>query len=467
MVIRGKGKRLIISVAIVLLVAAVVGVLAAGCGSSSTTTTTTAAAATTTTAAAATTTTAAAATTTTAAAATTTTAAALSASLNGAGATFPQPVYVAWIGAFQSLQPGVKINYQGVGSGAGITQFTAQTLDFGASDAFMKDTEIAAAEAARSGAKVIQVPTVFGSITLAYNLPELKTTPLKLDSDTLCNILQGKITKWNDPAIAALNAGVTLPTYAIQTVHRSDSSGTTNAFTSYLAAVNAAWKTSPGVGKTVKWPNGVGGKGNAGVAALITQTKGAIGYVELAYALSNNMTVAQMKNAAGNFITPSLDSTTAAADLSSFPADFNLLPVVSNSANPQAYPIVTSTYILAYDKMPDPAKAAALRAFLTWALGPDGTAIAKGLGYAPLTPRFDDSGPAGDQCDWRLLAPPLLQDRVHRYLEAKGSRPQGRLPVRYSGRGQRDADSPCARVHGLLHHAAGPARLPRRRASLS
>ena len=247
----------------------------------------------------------------------------------------------------------------------------------------MKDTEIAAAVAARAGAQVLQIPTVFGSITLAYNLPDLKT-PLKLDSDTLCNILLGKITTWNDPAIAALNAGATLPSTAIQTVHRSDSSGTTNAFTSYLAAVNAAWKAGPGVGKTVKWPNGVGGTGNAGVAALISQTKGAIGYVELAYALSNNMTVAQMKNSSGNFITPSLASTTAAADLPSFPADLNLLPVVSNSANAQAYPIVTSTYILAYDKMPDAAKAAALKAFVTWALGPDGTAIAQGLGYAPL-----------------------------------------------------------------------------------
>jgi phosphate transport system substrate-binding protein len=380
MVLRGVSKRFIIPMAIVLLMVALVGVLAAGCGSSSTTTTTVAPE-TTTTAAPETTTTVGESTTTTAPAPTTT--AALSASLNGAGATFPQPVYVAWIGAFQSLQPGVKINYQGVGSGAGITQFTAQTLDFGASDAFMKDTEIAAAVAARPGAQVLQIPTVFGSITLAYNLPDLKT-PLKLDSDTLCNILLGKITKWNDPAIAALNAGATLPSTAIQTVHRSDSSGTTNAFTSYLAAVNAAWKAGPGVGKTVKWPNGVGGTGNAGVAALISQTKGAIGYVELAYALSNNMTVAQMKNSSGNFITPSLDSTTAAADLPSFPATLDLLPVVSNSSNPQAYPIVTSTYILAYDKMPDAAKAAALKAFITWALGPDGTAIAKGLGYAPL-----------------------------------------------------------------------------------
>jgi phosphate transport system substrate-binding protein len=277
---RGKDKRFIIPIALAVLVMALIGVIAAGCGSGSTTPTV-----------APTTTSAAQETTTSVAGETTTTAAALSADVNGAGATFPQPVYVAWIGAFQSLQTGVKINYQGVGSGAGITQFTAQTLDFGGSDAYMKDTEIAAAEAARSGAKVLQIPTVFGSITLAYNLPDVKTQ-LKLDSDTLCNILLGKITKWNDPAIAALNAGVTLPDLAIQTVHRSDSSGTTNAFTSYLTSVNAAWKAGPGTGKTVKWPNGVGGQGNAGVAALVSQTKGTIGYVELAYALSNNMTVA-------------------------------------------------------------------------------------------------------------------------------------------------------------------------------
>ena len=319
---------------------------------------------------------------TTAAAETSLTAAALQANLNGAGATFPQPVYIGWIGEFQSKNAGVSINYQGVGSGAGITQFTAQTLDFGASDAFMLPTELQAAQAARKGAKVLQIPTVFGSITLAYNLPGIKT--LKLDSNTLAKIFLGKITKWNDPALKSLNPGVNLPSTAIQTVHRSDSSGTTNAFTSYLASVNAPWKAGPGVGKTVKWPNGVGGAGNAGVAALVKQTKGAIGYVELAYATQNKISVAQMKNKSGKFIAPSLASTTAAAQGIKIPADFNLLPLVSNSANAQAYPIVTSTYLLAYNKWPDSNKAAAFKAFVTWALGSDGTKVAQSLGYAPL-----------------------------------------------------------------------------------
>jgi phosphate transport system substrate-binding protein len=308
--------------------------------------------------------------------------AALAADLNGAGATFPQPVYVEWIGAFQATQPDVKINYQGVGSGAGIQQFTEQTVDFGASDAFMKAEEITAAEAARTGAKVLHIPTVFGAIVLAYNLPGVEG--LKLDSDTLANIFLGKITTWDDAAIKALNPDAQLPSTPIQTVHRSDSSGTTNGFTSYLAAVNADWQAGPGKGKEVKWLGGVGGKGNDGVAAVVKQTEGAIGYVELAYATQNGMTMAALKNQSGSFIAPSLESTSAAAQGIQIPADMNLLPLVSNSANPQAYPIVTSTYILAYDKMPDAGKAAALKAFLTWALGDEGNAVATDLGYAPL-----------------------------------------------------------------------------------
>jgi phosphate transport system substrate-binding protein len=316
------------------------------------------------------------------AASTGSTSASLAADLNGAGATFPQPVYVEWIGAFQAVNPDVKINYQGVGSGAGIQQFTGQTVDFGASDAFMKDEEIQAAEAARAGAKVLHIPTVFGAIVLAYNLPGVED--LKLDSDTLAKIFLEKVTTWDDPAIKALNPDAQLPSAPIQTVHRSDSSGTTNGFTSYLAAVSADWAAGPGKGKEIKWPGGVGGKGNDGVAAVVKQTEGAIGYVELAYATQNNMTMAQLKNQAGNFIAPSLESTSAAAEGITIPADMNLLPLVSNSANPQAYPIVTSTYVLTYDKMPDAGKAAALKAFLTWALSDDGTAIATELGYAPL-----------------------------------------------------------------------------------
>jgi phosphate transport system substrate-binding protein len=373
MTLRSKRTRLVAVLAVALIVVAGVSLVAAGCGSSTTTTTQTP-----TTQAPATTTSQAAATPTSIAE-TTTTQAPLNASLNGAGATFPAPVYVEWIGAFQNTQPGVQINYQAVGSGAGIQQFTAQTVDFGASDAYMKPDEISAAEAARAGAKVILIPTVFGSITLAYNLPGI--SELKLDSDTLAAIFLGKITKWNDAALTALNPGVSLPDMAIQTVHRSDSSGTTNGYTSYLTAVSADWKAGPGAGKTVNWPVGLGGQGNDGVAAVINQTEGAIGYVELAYAVTNNMTTCAMKNKSGAFIVPTLESTSAAAEGIQIPDDLNLQTV--DSPNPAAYPIVSATYILAYDKMPDATKAAALRAFLTWCLN-DGTSIAQDLGYAPL-----------------------------------------------------------------------------------
>jgi phosphate transport system substrate-binding protein len=371
-----KRKSLVAVLAVALLAVAALAVVAVGCGGAKETTTTTAAATGTT-----------AAPTATTAAPTETTAAALKADLNGAGATFPGPVYVEWIGAFQTANPDITINYQGVGSGAGIQQFTAQTVDFGASDAYMKPEELTAAEAARPGAKVLHIPTVFGAIVLAYNLPGVEG--LKLDSDTLANIFLGTITKWDDPAIKALNPDATLPSEAIQTVHRSDSSGTTNAYTSYLAAANTAWKDGPGKGKEITWPVGVGAKGNDGVAAVVKQTEGAIGYIELAYAVQNNMTMAQMKNQSGSFITPSLESTSAAADGIQIPDDLNL--AVSNSANPAAYPIVTVTYILAYEKMPDANKAAALKAFLTWALGDEGTAIAQQLGYAPLPSALKDA----------------------------------------------------------------------------
>jgi phosphate transport system substrate-binding protein len=371
MILHNTRIRLVAVLAVALLVVAVLGVVAAGCGSSSTDSSS------------------GDTTATTSTGETTTSGAPLKADLNGAGATFPQPIYVEWIGAFQQTQPDVKINYQGVGSGAGIEQFTKQTVDFGASDAFMKAEEITAAEAARAGAKVIHIPTVFGAIVLAYNLPGVDS--LKLDSDTLANIYLGKITTWDDAAIKALNPDAKLPATAIQTVHRSDSSGTTNGFTSYLTDVNADWKAGPGKGKEIKWAGGVGGKGNDGVAAVVKQTEGAIGYVELAYATQTKMTMADMKNKSGNFITPSLDSTSLAADGITIPADMNLLPLVSNSAGAQAYPIVTSTYILAYDKMPDAAKAAALKAWITWALGDDGTAIAKELGYAPLPSALKDA----------------------------------------------------------------------------
>jgi phosphate transport system substrate-binding protein len=385
MILQKKRMRLVAVLAVALMLVVTSAVVAVGCGEEEETTTTTEASTSTTKGDTATT----AASTSTTMAETTTTAAALKADLNGAGATFPQPVYVEWIGAFQSANPGVTVNYQGVGSGAGIQQFTEQTVDFGASDAFMKDEELTAAEAARAGAKVLHIPTVFGAIVLAYNLPGVDQ--LKLDSDVVANIFLGKITNWNDPAIKALNPEANLPDEAIQTVHRSDSSGTTNAFTSYLTTVNKDWEAGPGKGKEIKWIGGVGAKGNDGVAAVIKQTEGAIGYVELAYATQNDMTMADMKNKSGSFITPSLESTSAAAEGIQIPDDMNLLPLVSDSANPQAYPIVTSTYVLAYDKMPDAAKSAALKAFLTWALSDEGTAIAEDLGYAPLPSSLKDA----------------------------------------------------------------------------
>lgn len=308
-----------------------------------------------------------------------TTPAPLEADLNGAGATFPEPLYLEWIGAFQTeAEPGVRINYQGIGSGGGIQQFTQLTVDFGASDAPMKDEEIATAEAA-SGATVLHIPTVFGAVVLAYNLDGV--TELKLDQDTLAAIFLGTITKWNDPKIVALNSGATLPDQAIQVVHRSDSSGTTSIFTGYLTQISTSWKDKVGPGKEVPWPVGIGGQGNDGVAAVIQQQAGSVGYVELSYALESNLPVATLKNKAGNFIKPSLETTSAAAVGVTFPDDLRFS--LSDSDATGAYPIVGATWILAYDKMEDTAKADALKTFLTWALT-EGDSVAQELNYAPL-----------------------------------------------------------------------------------
>jgi len=372
MILRSTRTRLVAVLAVALIAVAVLAVVAVGCGSggdlpsasSSDTTATTATPST--------------ETPTTTGGATSTTGGALSASLNGAGATFPKPLYVEWIGEFQAVNNGVKINYQGIGSGGGIEQFTKLTVDFGASDAPMKDEEITAAEAA-GGAKVLHIPTVFGAVVLAYNLEE--ASGLNLDSDTVAAIFLGEVKKWNDPKIAALNPGVTLPDKDVQVVHRSDSSGTTSIFTGYLTAVSASWKDKVGKGKEVKWPAGVGGQGNDGVAAVIQQQAGSIGYVELSYAIESKLTMASLKNKAGNFIVPSLESTSAAAVGATFPEDLRFS--VSDAEGAQAYPIVGATWILAFDKMKDSAKAAALKAWLTWSLN-EGTAIAEDLGYAPL-----------------------------------------------------------------------------------
>jgi len=298
--------------------------------------------------------------------------------LEGAGATFPQPLYLEWIGAFIQERKGIRINYQGIGSGGGIQQLTQGTVDFGASDAPMKDEEIAAAEAA-GGAKVLHIPMVFGAVVLAYNLKGVEH--LRLDQESLAGIFLGTITRWDDAAIAALNPGSELPATDILVVHRSDASGTTSIFTTYLAQISAEWSASVGQGKDVKWPVGVGGQGNDGVAAVVRQQPGALGYVELSYALETGLSVATLQNKAGNYVAPSLESTLAAAKGVDFPEDLRFS--LSNSAAPDAYPIVGATWLLVYDRMESPAQAVALKAFLTWCLE-NGATVARELNYAPL-----------------------------------------------------------------------------------
>jgi len=303
----------------------------------------------------------------------------LSARLDGAGATFPEPLYLEWIGEFvTAIQPGVTMNYQGIGSGGGIQQFTQMTVDFGATDAPMKDEEIVTAEEA-SGANVLHIPTVLGAVAVAYNVEGVEG--LKLDQETLSGIFLGEVTVWNDPAIVALNPDLALPDKGINVVHRSDSSGTTSIFTGYLAKVSSVWADSVGSGKEVRWPAGVGGQGNDGVAAVIQQQPGSIGYVELSYATEGGLSTAALRNSAGTFVEPTIQSTSAAGEGIEYPEDLRFS--LSDSPASAAYPIVGATWILAYDSMADPADADALKAFLIWGLEEGGT-LAEELGYAPL-----------------------------------------------------------------------------------
>jgi phosphate transport system substrate-binding protein len=306
-------------------------------------------------------------------------------SLTGAGATFPAPLYQVWMEQFGTKYPNVKIDYQAIGSGGGIKNITEQTVDFGASDAAMKDEEIAALPA---GTEILHVPTVLGAVVVIFNVPGL--TDLKLDGPTTAGLFLGTITKWNDPAIAALNSGVTLPDADVVVVHRSDGSGTTNAFTSYLAAVSDDWKNGPGVGKDVQWPTGIGAKGNDGVAATTKQTAGAVGYVELQYAAQAGLASASLKNADGNFVQGSTAGVTAAAEAAAvdFPADFRAAPII-NGAGPDTYPIAAYTYLLIYVDQKDEAKGQALVAFTYWGLTL-GQAMASDLGYAPLPRSVQD-----------------------------------------------------------------------------
>src|SRR3954454_12927473 len=265
-------------------------------------------------------------------------------SLNGAGATFPQPVYDEWSARFKD-KTGTAVNYQGVGSGAGVAQFTAGTVDFGASDASMTDDEV---KAASKKGEPVHVPSVFGAVTISYNVQGVQKG-LKLDGATAANIFLGKVKKWNDPSIAKQNSGVKLPGQAITVCHRSDESGTTKLFTTFLAAYSAQWKDGPGVDKTVKWPTGTGAKGNDGVAACVKQNQGAVGYVEQAYALQNNFSTADVKNKSGKYVAPTLASTSAAGDGVKVPADLRFSAIDAPGAS--AYPIASATFVLVYKDM--------------------------------------------------------------------------------------------------------------------
>lgn len=300
-------------------------------------------------------------------------------SLNGAGATFPQPLYTKWFDEYYKLT-GVEINYNGIGSGGGIKAITDGTVDFGASDGIMTDEQNAAAEAA--GGPILHIPMTSGAVAVVYNLQGISSGQIKLTGEILADIYLGKITKWNDPAIAAINSGLNLPNTDIAVVHRSDGSGTTFIFTNYLSKVSNEWKTKVGNATSVEWPAGIGGEKNAGVAGQVKQIPGAIGYVELAYAVQNNIPWVQLRNASGNYIEPSLEATTKAAQGVTLPDDMKVM--ITNSTNPDAYPIAGFTWILAYVNQKDQAKGLALVNMLWWGIH-DGQQYSTALEYASLS----------------------------------------------------------------------------------
>src|SRR5438270_890633 len=294
--------------------------------------------------------------------------------INGAGATFPYPIYSKWFDEYAKVDPSVRFNYQSIGSGGGQKQILAQTVDFGASDGPMSDDNLA-----KAPGKILHVPTVAGADVVAYNLPG--NPALKLDADTIAGIFLGNVKKWNDPKLTALNPGVKLPDQDIVVVHRSDGSGTTFIFTDYLSKISPEWKQKAGNNTSVNWPTGIGGKGNEGVAGQIKQTPGALGYVELIYAIQNKMPYAEVKNAAGEFVKPTIDSVTAALATANIPDDFRFS--MTNAPGKGAYPICGATWLLVYQQQKDPAKGKKLVDFLKWA-AKDGEKMAKDLDYAPL-----------------------------------------------------------------------------------
>jgi phosphate transport system substrate-binding protein len=299
-------------------------------------------------------------------------------SLTGAGATFPNPIYTKWFDAYHK-KTGVQINYQSIGSGGGIRQFTEGTVDFGASDGPMNQSQIQAVNG-----NVLHVPTVLGAVALTYNLSGLANTQLKFDGNVLVDIFMGRITKWNDGKIAALNPAVKLSDQDLIVVHRSDGSGTTYVFTDYLNKFSREWKDKVGYATSVNWPVGLGGKGNEGVTQQVKQTEGALGYVELIYAISNKLPYAQVNNAAGNFISPSLETVTAAAAGMKLAKDTDFRVSITNAPGEQAYPIASFTWLLVKKDNKDPAKAKLIRDFLTWMITPEAQKMASDLHYAPL-----------------------------------------------------------------------------------
>lgn len=301
--------------------------------------------------------------------------------VNGAGATFPYPIYSKWFSEYQKINKDVEFNYQSIGSGGGIKQVLAQTVDFGATDAPMTDEELKSAKT-----PIRHIPTVLGAVVIAYNINGVKG--INLDGDTLAKIFLGQITKWNDTAIVKLNPKAKLPAADILVVRRSDGSGTTAVFTEYLAAVSADFKTKVGAGKNVNWPAGIGAKGNEGVTAMVAQTDGAIGYTELAYAINSQLNTASMKNAKGEFVLPSVASiTSAAASVKKFDGDLRMSIVNVDAKG--AYPISSFTYILLPENEAS-APLKAVRAFLGWALK-DGQKFASELHYAPLPKKMSES----------------------------------------------------------------------------
>jgi phosphate transport system substrate-binding protein len=297
--------------------------------------------------------------------------------IDGAGATFPYPIYSKWFSEYNKLHPNVQINYQSIGSGGGIRQLTNQTVFFGASDGPMTDAQLKAAPDA-----VLHFPTVLGGVVPVYNIPGV-TADLRFTGDTLAQIYLGKITKWNDPALAKENPGVQLPASDITVVHRADGSGTTYIFVDYLSKVSPEFKQKVGVGTSVEWPVGVGGKGNPGVAGLVKQTPGAIGYVELIYALQNKIPYGYVRNRAGAYVRATLDSVTEAAAGASaaMPADFRVS--ITDAPGKGAYPIASFTWLLIYQHPKDAVRAKTLVDFVKWALT-DGQKYCADLGYAPL-----------------------------------------------------------------------------------